>query len=158
VAVLRVFFCVFLLVLAGACRDFDRRHFAGLETAGKDIETAIDAKAGLPRYRESLDRFSAELANAKPRIQTSREREVLSQYEAAYRGLTDIRLVWEASEARGSDMLPIREELAARVAHEYDLGVNTNEPPSIYAGEALQTIWTTTRTKLEEASRMLNGR
>ena len=154
----RLFFCVFLLGLAGACQGLDREHFERLETAGQDIEAAIDAKAALPRYRELLDRFSAELASAQGRVQTSRDRKVLSQYEAAYRGLTDIRLVWEAKEARGSDMLPIREDLPARVAREYDLGINTNEPPSIYAGEALQTIWTTTRSKLAEASRMLNRR
>jgi hypothetical protein len=158
VSVLRVFFCVFLVALAGDCRGIDRRHFEGLETARQGIEAAIDAKAGLPRYRESLDKFSAELASAKARIETSRERHVLSQYEAAVPGLTDLRLVWEAREARGSDMLPIREDLPARIAREYDLGINTNEPPSIYAGEALQTIWTATKTHLEEASRMLNER
>ena len=38
-------------------------------------------------------------------------------------------------------MLPIREELPARIAREYELGMNTNEPPSIYADEALQAIW-----------------
>jgi hypothetical protein len=158
VSVKRAFFWVFLFGLAGACQGLDRQHFERLETAGHEIQAAIDGKAALPRYRELLDRFSAELTTTKGRVQTSRERKVLSQYEMAYRGLTDIRLVWEAKEARGSDMLPIREDLPARVAREYDLGINTNEPPSIYAGEALQTIWTTSRSKLEEASRMLNGR
>lgn len=109
------------------------------------------AKSNLPQYRALVATFSTELSNAKARVETSRERAVLARYEAAHRGLTDILLVWDAREARGSDMLPIREELPARIAREYELGVNTNEPPSIYAGEAMQTIWAGAKTTLDSA-------
>ena len=56
------------------------------------------------------------------RVTNTRERAVLAEYEAALKGLTDIQLVWEEKDARGSDMLPISEELPARIAREYDLG------------------------------------
>jgi hypothetical protein len=52
-------------------------------------------------------------------------------------------------------MLPIREELPARIAREYELGINTNEPPSIYADEALQAIWKAARGHLRAASQSL---
>jgi len=92
----------------------------------------------------------------RARVTGAREQAVLKEYDAALKGLTDIQLVWEAKETRGSDMLPIREELPARIAREYDLGVNTNEPPSIYADEALQAIWKAARGHLRAASQSLD--
>ncbi len=105
----------------------------------------------LPQYRELLSTYTAELSGVRGRARNTRERAVLAEYEAALRGLTDIQLVWEEKDARGSDMLPIREELPARIAREYDLGVNTNEPPSIYADEALHAIWAAARGHLRAA-------
>jgi hypothetical protein len=153
----RAFLCFFLLAAAGGCRGVERQHFERLDGSGRAIEAAIEAKVDLPRYRQLLDAFSAELTVAKARVQTARERALVAQYEAAYHALIDLGLVWEAKEARGSDMLPIREDLPARIAREYDLGVNTNEPPSIYASEALHTIWAAAKTRLDAATRSLNG-
>jgi hypothetical protein len=147
--------CVFLLISATACHRPDRRGFEGVERASKAIQDAIDTKATLPRYRELLDTYSTELSGAQQRADASRERAVLSEYEAALKGLTDIRLVWEAKDARGSEMLPIRDDLPARIAREYDLGVNTNEPPSIYADEAMHTIWEAARRHLRAARQAL---
>lgn len=79
---------------------------------------------------------------------------MLAEYEAALKNLTDLQLVWEAKDARG-EMLPIREELPARIAREYELGVNTNEPPSIYADEAMGTIWQRARKHLRAARQAL---
>ena len=153
----RVFLCFFLIGVSGACRGVERQHFERLDGAGRAIEAAISAKVDLPHYRQLLEGFSAELAEARTRARTSREHALLAQYEGAYRGLTDLGLMWEAKDSRGSDMLPIREDLPARIAREYDLGVNTNDPPSIYANEALQAIWAATKTQLDAATRSLNG-
>jgi hypothetical protein len=87
----------------------------------------------------------------------SRERSVLAEYDAALKGLTDIQLVWEDKDARGSVMLPIREQLPARIAREYDLAINTNEPASIYADEALSAIWVAAKAHLTKATRLVEG-
>ena len=81
---------------------------------------------------------------------------MLAEYEAALKNLTDLQLVWEEKDARG-EMLPIREEVPARIAREYELGVNTNEPPSIYADEAMSTIWKAARGHLTNATKLLGG-
>jgi hypothetical protein len=130
----------------------DRRTFQGIERASQAIQTAIDGKATLPQYRQLCTTFSTELSAVKAQVSNTRERAVVAEYEAAMKRLTDLQLVWEDKEARGSDMLPIREELPARIAREYELGVNTNEPPSIYANEAQQAIWQAARQHLRAAS------
>jgi hypothetical protein len=153
----RTFLCFFLIAANLACGGVERQRFVRLDEAGRAIEQGISQKADLARFRQLLDAFATELAAAGPRVSTVREGALLSRYQEAYTGLTDMRLVWEARQARGSDMLPIREDLPARIAREYELGVNTNEPPSIYANEALEAIWARTREKLATASRSLNG-
>jgi hypothetical protein len=149
--------CVFLLIWVIACTGLDRRTFLRVERASKAIQAALDGKTTLPQYRQLLSTYSTELSGIRARVTTSRDQAVLAEYDAALKGLTDIQLVWEEKETRGSDMLPIREELPARVAREYDLGVNTNEPPSIYADEALQAIRQAARKHLANATRLLAG-
>ena len=148
----RHFLCVFLLIWVTACTGLDKRTFLGVERASKAIQAALDGKATLTQYRELLSGYSTELTGIRARVATPRNQAVLKEYDAALKGLTDLQLVWEAKETRGSDMLPIREELPARIAREYDLGINTNEPPSIYADEALQAIWKAARGHLRAAS------
>lgn len=147
----RLFLCVFLLIWAGACQRLDRRAFAGVEKASQALTTALDGQTTLSAYRPLLNTYASELATVRGRVTGSAERDVLAEYEAAFRGLTDLQLVWEEKEARGSEMLPIRDELPARIAREYELGVNTNEPPSIYATEALHRIWEAARAHLRAA-------
>ena len=149
--------CVFLLIWAIACTGVERRTFQGVERASGAIQAALDGRPTLPQYRELLRAYSTELSGARAGGTTSRGRATLAEYDAALKGLTDIELVWEAKDARGSDMLPIREELPARIAREYDLGINTNEPPSIYANEALTAISAAVRGHLQAARRTLGS-
>ena len=153
----RHFLCVFLLIYVTACTGLDKRTFLGAERASKALQAALDGKATLAQYRELLSSYSTELTGIRARVATPRDEAVLKEYVAALKGLTDLRLVWEAKETRGSDMLPIREALAARIAREYDLGINTNEPPSIYADEALQATRQAARKHLANATRLLAG-
>jgi hypothetical protein len=149
--------CVFLLISATGCDRLDRRAFQGVERASTALQAAVDGKTTLPAFRELVAVYSTELSGVQQRVSARADRALLSEYEAALKGLTDMRLIWEAKDARGSDMLPIREELPARIAREYDLGINTNEPPSIYANEALHTIWEAAREHLRAASLALRG-
>ena len=149
--------CVFLLIWASACTGRDRRTFLGVERASKEIQAALDSKPTLPHFRELLGVYSTELNGIRARVASAPDQAVLKEYDAALKGLTDMQLVWEAKEARGSDMLPIREELPARIAREYQLGINTNEPPSIYADEALQAARQAARQHLTNATRLLAG-
>ena len=136
----RCILSLFVLISMSACRTVDRRAFQDVERASRAVQTAIDGKAGLARYRELLSAYAAALSTASSRVTRAEDRAVLAEYEAAFKNLTDLRLVWEEKDARG-EMLPIREEVPARIAREYELGVNTNEPPSIYADEAMGAIW-----------------
>ena len=151
----RLFLCVFLLIWAGACQRLDRRAFDGVEKASRALQTAVDGQTSLRVYRQLLGTYSAELAAIRGRVTNPPQRAVLAEYEAALKGLTDLQLVWEDKEARGSEMLPIRDDLPARIAREYALGVNTNEPPSIYASEAMRAAWDAARQHLRSASLVL---
>ena len=152
----RCILCLFVLISLVACRTVDRRAFRDVERASKAVQTAIDGKAGLPRYRELLNEYASALSTVRPRVTHPEDRAVLAEYEAALKNLTDLQLVWEEKDARG-EMLPIREEVPARIAREYELGVNTNEPPSIYADEAMSTIWKAARGHLRNATKLLGG-
>ena len=149
--------CVFLLSSICACGTADRRMFESVERASKAIQVAVDGKAPLPRYRELLDTYAAELSDVGPRVRDSRGRTALAEHQTALKSLTDLELVWEEKDTRGREMLPIREELAARVAREYDLPVNTNEPPSIYVDEAMTAIWHSAQKHLRAASLALGS-
>jgi len=153
----RYLLCVFLLIWASACTGRDRRTFLGVEQASKTIQAALDSKPTLPQFRELLSVYSTGLNGIHARVASPRDQPVLKEYDAALKELTDMQLVWEAKEARGSDMLPIREELPARIAREYQLGINTNEPPSIYADEAMQAARQAARQHLANATRLLAG-
>jgi len=144
-----------LISLVG-CRTVDRRAFRDVERASRAVQAAIDGKAGLARYRELLNAYETALSTVRPRMTRSGDRAVLAEYEAALKNLTDLRLVWEEKDARG-EMLPLREKVPARIAREYELGVNTNEPPSIYADEAMAAIWKAALKHLRAASQALGS-
>jgi hypothetical protein len=152
----RCILCLFVLISLVACRTVDRRAFRDVERASTALQTALDGKAGLPRYRELLNTYEAALSTVRPHVTRSGDRAVLAEYEAALKNLTDLQLVWEEKDARG-EMLPIREEVPARIAREYELGVNTNEPPSIYADEAMAAAWKAGRGHLAKATTLLAG-
>jgi len=150
----RCILCLFVLISISGCRTVDRRAFQDVERASRAVQTAIDGKAGLARYRELLSAYAAALSTMSSRVTRAEDRAVLAEYEAAFKNLTDLRLVWEEKDARG-EMLPIREEVPARIAREYELGVNTNEPPSIYADEAMGAIWQAALKHLRAARQAL---
>ena len=139
-------------VAAAGCTRIDRRIFEGLVRQSKSIEDQVPAKVDLARYRDLVNGMSDELAGATARAHTRGERAVLAEYDTALTGLKDILAVWEAKDRSRSDLLPIRDAMPARIAREYNLAVNTNEPPSIYASEAMQAIWATTKPRLEAAA------
>lgn len=152
----RCILCLFVLISTSACRTVDRRAFQDVERASRAVQTAIDGKAGLARYRELLGAYAAALSTTSSRVTRAEDRAVLVEYEMAFKNLTDLRLVWEEKDVRG-EMLPIREEVPARIAREYELGVNTNEPPSIYADEAMGAIWKAARGHLTNATKLVAG-
>jgi hypothetical protein len=149
--VIRLFFSFFLVAAMATCHGVDRQQFRTLDGAGRSVAAGVEAKAGLAQYRQLVAVFSNELSKAREQAHTPADVALVEQYEGASAAMNDLLLVWEAREASGSDMLPIREALPARIAREYELGVNTNEPPSIYAGEAMQTIWAAAQKKLASA-------
>ena len=148
--------CLFVLISLSACRTVDRRAFQDVERASRALQTAIDGKTGLPRYRELLNAYVVALSAVDAHVTRADDRAVLAEYQAALKNLTDLQLVWEEKDARG-EMLPIREDVPARIAREYELGVNTNEPPSIYADEAMAAIWQAALKHLHAASRALGS-
>jgi hypothetical protein len=149
--------CAFLLISTSACGLSDRRTFRGVERASQAIQSAVDGKAALPRYRELLRMYAAELSVAGPRVTNSGGRAALAEYQAALKSLNDLELVWEEKDTHTREMLPISEQPAGRIAREYDLPVNTNEPPSIYVDEAMTAIWQAALKHLRAASLALGS-
>jgi hypothetical protein len=149
--------CAFLLISTSACGLSDRRTFQGVERASQAIQSAVDGKAALLRYRELLRTYAAELSVTAPRVTSSRGRAALADYQAALKNLNDLELVWEDKDTQKREMLPIREDPAGRIAREYDLPVNTNEPPSIYVDEAMAAIWAAALKHLRAASLALGS-
>lgn len=152
----------FAAFLAGACASggaLDRERFDGVRRAGQAIRESIGAKAKLPRYQELLVRYADELSKLKKTATEEKEKALVEQFSAIYAQLEDIRLVWEArsTHAAETDRLPISDPLSARLAQQYRLAVNTNEPPSIYATEALNAIWSATKESLDGANAILDG-
>lgn len=146
-------------LFASACAStgtLDQRQFDGVRRAGDAIRDSITKKAQLPRYTELLAHYSAELSTLSARPLTSEEQAIVERYRAIHDQLQDLRLVWEArtSQAAETDRLPLSEPLPARLAKQYSLPINTNEPPSIYATEALEAIWTAAKAALEEVGQL----
>jgi hypothetical protein len=145
----RVWAWLIIACVAGSCKGVNHEAFEGVNQAGREIELAIGAKADLPRYEQVLADFTTQLASARSQAQSEADRALVAAYEDVQRQLDDMRLVWEAREARQAELLPIADPVAGRVQQQYDLPVNTNDPPSIYAGEALQRIWEDTKNKID---------
>jgi hypothetical protein len=148
--------------LVGACASggaLDRERFEGVRGAGQAIRESIGANAKLPRYQELLVRYADELSKLKKAGTEGKEKALVEQYSAIYAQLEDIRLVWEARStyAAETDRLPLSDPLSARLAEQYRLPVNTNEPPSIYATEALNAIWSAAKESLDGANSALDG-
>lgn len=147
---------------ASACASsgaLDRQHFEGVRRAGQAIRESIGANAKLPRYQELLVRYADELSKLKEAATGANEKVLVERYVALYAQLEDIRLVWEARTTRAADTdrLPLSDPLSARLAEQYRLPVNTNEPPSIYATEALNAIWSAAKESLDGANAALDG-
>ncbi len=150
VRVLSVLACVSLAT--AVCARVDRQLLAGLDRTSAVLVSDVPGKVNLARYRDLVGSYTTELTAARARAQTAGERAALEDYETAYTGLKDMLTIWEAKDA-GTELLPLRDPLNERVARQYKLPVNTNEPPSIYASEALPEIWAATKAKLELAAK-----
>jgi hypothetical protein len=151
-----VLICALCLGLVSACVRIDKRAFADLDRAGTAKVTALDRKVALPEYRALVHVFSTEVGHARTRSRSSNERALIDDYEAARANLEDMLAVWELKDEHDAERLPIADVLPGRLARQYSLPINTNEPPSIYASEALGAIWEATRAKLNRASQTLN--
>lgn len=149
----RAWVCLIIVCVAAACSRVNREAFEGVHRAGIEVELAIGSKADLPRYRQVLADFVSQLDIARARARSAADRQLVAQYETVGLGLEDMRLVWEARETQHSELLPVSDPVAGRIQKQYDLPVNTNEPTSIYAGEALQKIWIGTKKTLDAIAR-----
>jgi hypothetical protein len=138
----------FVLATLCACTSTHRERFPTLESASRHVVSVLSSDATLDRYRSAAASFATELEHAAPTTATGRER--LDRYRDVNKGLQDILAVWEAKSSGQQELLPLSSPLAGRLAKEWELPVNTNEPPSIYASEAMQTIWRATKKKIEE--------
>lgn len=147
---------IFLLALASACGRIDRQAFQELDKAGRAVAVALEGRTALPRYRQLMAVYSAELIAARRKIRSSGDRALLTEYEAAGSTMQDLLAVWERRDEHDTELLPIAEELPARLKVEYDLPVNTNAPPSIYASEAMRAMADSARARLQQASERLN--
>lgn len=140
------------LAIIGCDREA-ARTFQDVDREARSLEAAVAAKTDLRGFRERLTAFTTELDRAEREADSPGERAIAERYEAVRAGLNDILMVWELKESRRAERLPIAEPLPGRLAREYSLPINTNEPPSIYGSEAVQMIWEATKLKLDAINR-----
>lgn len=147
---------VFLLTFLFAACGIDRQLFQPVDLAAREIIVALGAEAPPARLRELRVALGAAVNAVEPLANSSAERALAADFKSAGAALDDLLAVVELRETTGNELLPVSNPLAARVWKAYDLPVNTNEPPSIYASEAAREIQTVVRTKLAAASDTLN--
>lgn len=148
---------VFLIAVVAACGGVHQARFSKVTQAAKAISASISERPNLGSYRELLKGFSTELTEARSQASTSAERAIVTDLDAAQTLMKDLLLIWEERTKRESDLLPMSEPLVARIATQFELPVNTNEPPSIYANEAMQAIWSQAKEKLSAVSQTLGA-
>ena len=137
------------LVAASACTSARTERLPRLEAASHEVKGILTAKGSLDQFRTAAATFSSELARANADVPSSTDRARLDRYGEIDKALQDIVAVWEFKQTRQQELVPLSLPLAERLAKEYQLPVNTNEPPSIYASEAMQTIWDATKQKMD---------
>lgn len=135
-------------LMLSACTPARRERFPALETAGQNVQQVLSSNGSLDRYRTAAVTFSAAVASASAATSDGRDR--LERYRVVDKGLQDLLAVWEMKSTQQQELLPLSSPLPGRLAKEYQLPVNTNEPPSIYASEAMQAIWERTKATLAE--------
>lgn len=145
----RAFVWLWLLLATASCASADPRAFDDVKQAARQVTAVVTARGSLAQFAGAVARFSTAIDQLKAKPLSSKERSLAAEYEGVRQSLDDIRLVWEEKEKRQQELLPIAEPLPARLQKTYDLPINSNEPPSIYASEARQMIWDGARTKLE---------
>jgi hypothetical protein len=141
----------FCLTLTIACTHLDRQRFTTLDHAGNDLIVAMNRSVTLTEFRTLVGTFDSALTDTKAHVSTSSERALVVEYEGAGQGLQDMLTVWHHRNEEQQELMPVTDPLAARLAKTYDLPVNTNEPTSIYASEALRALRDATKEKLEAA-------
>ena len=145
----RTFVWVAIATALMACQPVSTAQFDRLDAAGRGVRSAIENKAGLEGFRKAVDAFSAELATTAADASAGSDRARLDRYREIEASLKDIVLVWEEKNATQKELMALATPLASRLQKQYDLPVNTNEPPSIYASEAMQMIWDAQKKKME---------
>lgn len=149
---MRSFLVTLCLAVATACGGIDRQTFAELDRTGRALAVAFAGKPNLPAFRTLQQQFAAALGTAKPRAQSSGDRTQISDYEAVDALLREMLVLWVGRDEHDAELLPVADELPGRLLKRYDLPVNTNEPTSIYASEALRALRDDVTTRLATAS------
>jgi hypothetical protein len=150
----RVPFAFFLLLLT-AC-GIDPQKFQSVDLAGREIIVALNTDTSPGRLRELRAAFGSALQAVEPLASSNAERTLTADFRSAGAALDDLLAVLDLRITTGTELLPVSNPLAERVWKAYDLPINTNEPPSIYASEAVREIQAGVRAKLAAASDTLN--
>ena len=143
------------LAVATACGGVDRQTFSELDRTGRALIVAFEGKPNLPAFRTLHQQFSSALGATKPRAQSSRDRTLIRDYEAVDALLREMLILWTGRDEHEAELLPVADALPGRLRTRYDLPVNTNEPTSIYASEALRALRDDVTTRLSAASDQL---
>ena len=136
----RVLVALLALSCLSACARVNPQRFQPLVESGRAIASALTTGPSLPAFRPLRQQFSTALTTVKPTLQSAAERTIFGEYEVINQRLEDMLTVWTGLMERDEAMLPVGQPLGQGLKERYDLPVNTNEPPSVYANEALVAI------------------
>lgn len=145
---------VLMAVILSACASFNPRTFDPLARASNDIVTALTERPSLPRFSPLRQSFATALNDVKPHVKSSKEKTLFGEYEVVDERLGEMLTVWEGLE-KEVEMLPVTQPLGAALKTRYELGVNTNDPPSIYVNEALLALRDDIKARIDKTKESL---
>ena len=140
-----------LMLSATACAHFNPALFTPLDRAGREIAGVMKDRPSLPKFKPLRQSFSTALNDVRPRVESARERTLFGDYEVIDQRLGEMLAVWEGLEEREESMIPVTGALGTQLKTRYELPVNTNQPPSIYANEALYALRDDIVKRVDEA-------
>lgn len=136
----RLLAALVLAPLVTACASVNPQTFAPVIQSGQALVDALRDRPSLPAFRPLRQNYSSALATVRLTLQSSAERTIFGDYEVVDARLEEMLAVWTGLVDRDETMLPLAQPIGETLKARYALPVNTNEPPSVYASEALAAL------------------
>lgn len=148
---------VLLLFLSACSRGIDQAKFAAVYRAGQDMKSATEVGSTLARYRELLQAFASQVAQAKDAARNDREQAMVGQFDAALTAYRDAADAWTIKIDRPT--IPDDSPLIAKYALPSEAPIASAPTYRVVSAEAaLQTIWSKATAAINIANAIYTGK